>query len=158
MTEKKLEVMTHMNCGTFFSMKLCNIFITDKRLIFSLITKDDKKETERRLEEKVKGKSFKERLSIIASHGYVLPDRYKDMAMDDLIDENPNNFQFSFEEIISIKIKRPKTTDSKGYTKKDYLIIKTKDKKLKVLPVTKDELIRLQEIIGDKVKVPRIIL
>ena len=158
MSEKKLEVMTQMNCGSFFSMKQYNIFITDKRFIFSFMTKDDKKKTERRLNEKVKGKSFKERLSIIASHGYLLPERYEDMELDDLMNEHANNFEISYDQLISIKIKRPKTTDSKGYTKKDFLIIKTQDLKLKVSPVTKDELIRLQEIIGDKVKVPRIIL
>ena len=158
MSEKKVQVLTQMNCGKFFSMKQYNIFITDKRLIFSFMTKDDKKETERRLMEKVKGKSFKERLSIIASHGYQLPERYDTMAIEDLINEHTNNFFIPFEDIITIKIKRPKTKDSKGYVKKDYLVIKTEHKKLKVSPVTKDDLIMLHKIIGDQVKVPRIIL
>ena len=158
MTENKKQVLTQMSCAKGFSVKQYNIFVTDQRFVFSFMTKADKKETERLLNEKVKGKSFKERLSIIANHGYQLPSRYHDMEADDILKENEKNFQINFDDLVEIKIKRPKTKDSQGFDKHDYLVIKTNQLKLKISPANKELLIKLQEIIGDKVKVPKIIL
>lgn len=158
MVESKQLVLTQMNCIKGFSVKQYNIFITDKRFVFSYMTKSDKKETERLLNEKVKGKSFKERLAIIATHGYELPNRYNDMEADDILREHEKNFEIKYDDLIQIKIKRPKTKDSQGYNKQDYLVIKTNQMKLKVSPVNKEVLIRLEEIIGERVKVPFIIL
>ena len=158
MEEKKIGVLIYVAAGTLFNMKLFNIFVTDKRLLFSHITKEASKETERLLNEKVKGKSFKERLSIIASHRYELPERYETMSFEEIIQEHPINFAMDLNEIVNVKIKRPKTTDSKGWQNPDYMIINTHTKKYRVNSISKDDLITLNKVLGDKAKVPCIIL
>jgi hypothetical protein len=157
MDEKKVGVLIRVSAGTFFNMKLYNIFVTDKRLLFSHITKSANKETEKRLDELVKGKSFKERLSIIANHKYELPERYETMTYEAILQEHENNFSIDLDDIIKVKVKRPKTTDSKGWHKDDYLIIKTNEKKLRVNTSSIEDLKVLNLVLGDRAKIPKII-
>ncbi len=158
MAEKRIGVLTQMSCGGLFNIKQYNIFITDERLIFSFMSKEAKKETQKRLDEKVKGKSFKERLSIIASHGYVLPEQYHEMAIDDIANEHPNNIVILLEDVVKLSIKRPKAPDSKGFAKSDYFVLKTKDKKIKITPASKEDMKLFNTVLGDRAKIPRIIL
>lgn len=156
--ERKLNVLSRMSCQKGFSVNQYNIFVTDQLFVFSFVTKSDKKETEKLLNEKVKGKSFKERLSIIAYPGYELLSRYRSMEADEILNEHEKNFQIKFTDLVQIKIKRPKTKDSQGFNKSDYLLLKANQLKLKISPANKELIKDLQEMIGDKVKVPWIIL
>ncbi len=153
-----MGILIYVSVGTIFKMNRFNIFVTDKRLLFSHITKDANKETERLLSEKVKGKSFTERLSIISSHHYVVPERYETMSYEEILNEHPMNFELNLDDIVSVKIKRPKTTDTKGWQNPDYMIIQTNAKKYRVNSISKDDQVTLNKVLGDRAKVPRIIL
>ncbi len=158
MIEEKIGVITEIVKKKFLSADTYNIFVTNQRLIFSCLTKDDKKETERRLNEKVKGKSFKERLMIIATHTYELPKRYDTMSIEEILEENFKNFQLAFDEIVKIKVKRPKTKDSNNQNKSDYLVFETTQDKFTVTPSSQHALNLLSQVLGDKAKIPKIIL
>ncbi len=159
MEEKRIGVMTQMSFSSgWFNTKTMNLFVTDQRLIFAFMTKEAKKETERRLNEKVKGKSFKDRLSIIATHGYQLPEYYHEASFETIINEHTNNFVIPLDEIASIKVKRPKTKDSQGFNKNDYFIIKTATKKYRLSPALKGYMEIFNSVLGDRAKVPKIIL
>ncbi|MDI6453797.1 hypothetical protein [Peloplasma aerotolerans] len=158
MIEEKVGVIKEIVKKKFLSSDTYNIFVTNQRLIFSLLTKDDKKETERRLNEKVKGKSFKERLEIIATHTYELPNRYDKMSLAEILEENSKNFQLGFDEIVKIKVKRPKTKDSNEQIKSDYLVFETTQDKFTITPSSQHTLNLLNQVLGDKAKIPKLIL
>ncbi len=158
MEEKRLTVLTQKRCGTMFHQKTYNLFITDANVYFVRITKQDYKEAQQAMDASLKGKSFNERLSLLATNRYALPPRYHTMSLKDMLEEHVDNFKVTYSDIQKIKIKRPKTRDSKGLAKDDYFVIQTTQKKHKVTPASKEELKRLQEILGDRVKVPFIIL
>lgn len=158
MSEEKLGVIKEVVKKKFLSADTFNIFVSNQRLIFSCLTKEDKKETERRLNEKVKGKSFKERLEIIATHTYELPKRYEEMTLDEILKENSKNFELNFDEIVHIKVKRPKTKDSNEQNKSDYLVFKTTQDQFTITPSSQHTLNLLNQVLGDKAKIPKLIL
>ncbi len=157
MNEVKLGVIEYISKQKFLIASPYNIFVTDKRLIFSYLTQEARKETERLLNEKVKGKSFKERLSIIMSHGYELPEKYNTMTFEEILNEHPKNFQLMFDQIIKIRVKRPKTKDSQNQIQPDYLVFQTTKETFKVTPSSEHALNLLNHVLGDKAKVPKII-
>lgn len=111
--------------GSAFSRKTYNVFLTNAQLLFVRITKKDYKAAEKALNDKVAGKSFKERLSILASNHYDIPSRYHTMTLDEMLKEEPDNFSIPHKEVVKISVKRPKFRDNKGLSKQDYLVVKT---------------------------------
>ena len=158
MSEERIGVIKEVVKKKLFSADTYNIFVTNQRLIFSCLTKNDKKETERRLNEKVKGKNFKERLEIISTHTYELPERYDKMSLDEILKENSKNFELGFDEIIKIKVKRPKTKDSNEQIKSDYLVFETTHDKFSITPSSQLALNLLNQVLGDKAKIPKLII
>ena len=158
MSEEKKGIILNVAKRKFLGAQMYNIFVTDKRLIFSRITKQDFKDHDKQLNDSVKGKSLKERLSLIANHRYELPKRYFDMSIDTIIQENPDNFELDFDDITHIKVKRPKSTDDKGRLQDRYFMFQTKTDKFKVGPAHDEYISLLNEVLGEKAKKPRFFL
>ena len=152
MPETKKGIITYCSKIKFLIGQVYNIFITDERLIFSYLTKDAKKETERRLNEKVKGKSFKERLEIISHHTYEIPEKYETMSPDEILAEHPRNHAISLNEILEVTIKIPMTKDEKGWMKSGEFHVKTQHEKFKLSPVTESAMQLFKSVLKERAK------
>lgn len=152
MPETKMGVITYSSKIKFLIGQVYNIFVTNERLIFSYISKDAKKETERRLNEKVAGKSFKERLEIISKHTYEIPEKYETMTPEEILVDHPKNHTISLEDIIEVKIKIPMTKDEKGWMKSGEFHVKTKHEKFLLSPVTESAMQLFKSVLKEREK------
>ena len=128
-----------------------NIFVSDDKLVFSFLTKDALKETDRRLNEKVKGKSFKERMEIITNHTYELPLKYHTMDLDEILSEHQKNFQLHVQDIHQISICYPKTKDTEN-RRHAFFKVSTSSGNFDIKPVTTEDINIFKEVFNDRVK------
>lgn len=128
-----------------------NIFISDDMLVFSYLTKDALKETDRRLNEKVKGKSFTERMEIITNHTYELPDKYYAMDLDEILNEHPKNYQLQNHDIHLIRVSYPKTKDTEN-RRHAFFKVSTSSGNFDIKPVTTEDINIFREIFKGRMK------
>jgi len=138
--EVLIGYMTERLLKGLLKNKSFHVFVSNKRLIFVRYTAAMRKAFEKSLDDLVKGKSFKERLSIIANHTYELPDAYLEMSLDQLLLEHAENFSIDVNSIQSIKSRLPKMKPNDKTRPTPYtLTIKTTHKTYKLTPSSHED-------------------
>ncbi len=102
-----------------------NVIVTDKRLLFSQITKAMIKEDQAALIEETKGKGFMARMSAVMSSNQRLYNRYQQLTPEQILNENQGNFSLDHQHIDSIKFRYSMTYDDSGQSGSDKFIIKS---------------------------------
>ena len=102
-----------------------NVIITDKRLLFSRITKAMIKEDQAALIEETKGKGFMARMGAVMGSNQRLYSRYQRLTPDEILNENQENYFVNHQQIDSIKFRHSMTYDDSGQSGADKFIIKS---------------------------------
>jgi hypothetical protein len=102
-----------------------NIIITDKRLLFSKITKAMIKEDQAALIEETKGKGFMARMGAVMGSNQRLYNRYQQLTPEEILNENQENYSLEHQQVDSVKFRYSMTYDDSGQSGADKFIIKS---------------------------------
>ena len=136
--------------------KSYHMVVTNKRLLFSEITKKMLKEDEDALMEETKGKGFFERIGVVMSSPRRIYDRYSGMTPQSILAENPGNFEVDLNWIQSVKIRQGVSYDGSGQRNPDRMLITTLGEKIELTfqqgESSAAAMGTLRQVLGEKVK------
>ncbi len=125
--EEIKSITPNLRENKVFGAKTYNVILTDKRLVFAQVTSQMiKQETQKaRQDAKNQGKGFFGKWASQIGAAMSFSERYKDMPVDDILDENPGNFYIDRNQIRKVKVRS--VDDTNNYR----VIIKTTGGKYK---------------------------
>lgn len=88
------------------SMKGCTLILSDNEIITAFVDNKLMQQHIAQVKESVKGEKLLKRTAAVMKSGYSFVDRYWNMTVKQIMDENPNNFLLSNNSVIQIKFQR----------------------------------------------------
>ncbi len=105
-SEEIVGIIPNTHAG-FLGQKAYNLIVTNQRLIVAELTSDMLKNEAKkaREESKEQGEGFLKRMAKTMTSGTSYYQKYFDMPVENILNENPNNYSISVNDIKKIRIK-----------------------------------------------------
>lgn len=151
MNEPILQIVCNVYVKrNFFTRDAYRLVFTEEKILFSRITKELIKQEQRKLDEDLKGKSFKERAGAVFQSNQRVYDKYEVLSEKEILALSEGSFGLPYENILSIKKRVFFVFNAKG--KPTRATLTTNSQKMKLSFSDEEASSKTYKIIKDKIK------
>ena len=131
MNESILEVMgdAYLKKG-LFKKDTYRLIFTEDRVIFSHVTKEERKEEQKQLKEDMKGKKLKEKIGAAFHVNDRIREKYEQLSLDEILSKGTESFSLPYKNVK--KVKRHVIMDEETSNDQTKVVIVTTNDKLKL--------------------------